>query len=78
MGFRLKPVSGEKVIKILSKEYGFSVSGQAGSHVRLSKLTVEGKVVTVVPLHAELRVGTLRNVLKLAKIDPDDFAYHLY
>lgn len=78
MGSRLKPVSGEKVIKILSKEYGFSVSGQSGSHVRLSKLTYEGKVVTVVPLHPELRVGTLRNVLKLAKIDPDDFAQHLF
>jgi predicted RNA binding protein YcfA (HicA-like mRNA interferase family) len=73
----LKPVSGETAIKILSKHYGFSVTGQSGSHVRLSKATPGGKVGTVVPLHDELKIGTLRNVLKLAKIDPDDFARYL-
>ncbi|MBP2144620.1 putative RNA binding protein YcfA (HicA-like mRNA interferase family) [Methanofollis sp. W23] len=72
-----KPVSGETVIKILSKEYGFTVSGRSGSHVRLSKETPAGKVGTVVPLHRELKTGTLRGVLKLAKIDPDDFAQYL-
>lgn len=72
-----KPVSGETVIKILSKKYGFAVSGQAGSHVRLSKRTPEGKIGTVVPLHRELKIGTLRGILKLAKIDPDDFAQHM-
>nr|WP_303714656.1 type II toxin-antitoxin system HicA family toxin [Methanoculleus marisnigri] len=65
------------MIKILSKHYGFSVTGQSGSHVRLSKATPGGKVGTVVPLHDELKIGTLRNVLKLAKIDPDDFARYL-
>jgi predicted RNA binding protein YcfA (HicA-like mRNA interferase family) len=73
----LKPVSGETVIKILSKHYGFSVTGQSGSHVRLSKATPDGKIGTVVPLHDELKIGTLRSVLKLAKIDPDDFARYL-
>ncbi len=29
------------------------------------------------PLHGELKIGTLRGVLKLAKIDPDDFARYL-
>ncbi len=73
----LKPASGETVIKILVKQYGFVISGQSGSHVRLSKMTPDGKVGTVVPLHDELKIGTLRNVLKLAKIDPDDFARYL-
>jgi predicted RNA binding protein YcfA (HicA-like mRNA interferase family) len=73
----LKPVSGKTVIKILSKHYGFAVSGQSGSHVRLSKVTPSGKVGTVVPLHDELKIGTLHSVLKLAKIDPDDFARYL-
>ena len=72
-----KPVSGETVIKILSKKYGFAVSGQSGSHVRLSKQTPQGKVGTVVPLHKEIKAGTLRGILKLAKIDPDDFIRHL-
>jgi predicted RNA binding protein YcfA (HicA-like mRNA interferase family) len=73
----LKPASGETVIKIFVKQYGFVISGQSGSHVRLSKMTPDGKVGTVVPLHDELKIGTLRNVLKLAKIDPDDFARYL-
>jgi len=72
----LKPVSGQKVVKILCNEFGFSISGRSGSHVRLSKMTPEGKVGTVVPMHRELKLGTLRSVLKLAKIDPEEFERH--
>ena len=68
-----RPVSGDETIRILCKQFGFSVSGRSGSHVRLSRMTPDGKVGTVVPLHDELKPGTLRGVLKLAKIDPDDF-----
>lgn len=64
-------------INILTKEYGFAVSGQSGSYIRLSKQTPEGKVGTVAPLHRELKIGTLPGILRLAKIDPDDFARHL-
>jgi Predicted periplasmic or secreted lipoprotein len=70
----LKRTSGEKVIKILCNHFGFSVSGTAGSHVRLSKKTATGKVGTVVPLHDDLKTGTLYGVLKLARINPEDFA----
>ena len=56
---------------------GFEISGRSGSHVRLSKMTAEGKVGTVVPLHKELKVGTLKGVLKLAKIDIGEFAQYL-
>jgi predicted RNA binding protein YcfA (HicA-like mRNA interferase family) len=70
----LKRISGENVVKVLCNHFGFSISGTAGSHVRLSKNTASGKVGTVVPLHDELKTGTLHGVLKLAKIDPDDFS----
>jgi len=69
----LKPVSGEDAIKILCNKFGFSVSGQSGSHVRLSKMGAAGKIGTVVPLHDELKPGTLRGVLRLAKVDIDEF-----
>jgi predicted RNA binding protein YcfA (HicA-like mRNA interferase family) len=36
-------------------------------------MTPEGKRGTVVPLHEELKPGTLRGVLRLAKVDIDDF-----
>jgi len=63
----MKPVSGEKVVKILCREYGFEVSGQSGSHIRLSKQVPDGKIGTVVPNHKELKVGTLRGVLNSLK-----------
>jgi predicted RNA binding protein YcfA (HicA-like mRNA interferase family) len=56
---------------------GFEISGRSGSHVRLSKKTPEGKVGTVVPLHNELKIGTLRGVLKLAKVDMKEFSKYL-
>jgi len=40
-------------------------------------MTPEGKVGTVVPMHKELKIGTLKNVLKLAKINEEDFSKYL-
>ncbi|NPV61017.1 MAG: type II toxin-antitoxin system HicA family toxin [Methanotrichaceae archaeon] len=74
---RLRAVSGEIVIKILCNRFGFAVSGRSGSHVRLSKFTAEGKIGTVVPVHDELKIGTLKGILKLARVDPEEFAEFL-
>lgn len=70
-------MSGKLLIKVLCNKFGFSISGQTGSHVRLSKLTAEGKVGTVVPLHDELKIGTLKGILKLAKINMDEIIEYL-
>jgi predicted RNA binding protein YcfA (HicA-like mRNA interferase family) len=69
----LKPVSGEETLRVLCNKFGFSVSGHSGSHVRLSKMSADGKIGTVVPLHDELKPGTLRGILRLAKVDVDEF-----
>ena len=74
---RLRKISGEAVVKILCNKLGFEISGRRGSHVRLVRTTKEGKVGTVVPLHKELKIGTLRGILKLAKIDEEEFAKFL-
>ena len=74
---KLRGISGEIVIKVLCNRFGFMVSGQSGSHVRLSKVTAQGKIGTVVPTHDELKPGTLKSVLKLAKVDPEEFAEYL-
>lgn len=71
---KLKKLSGQETIKILCNKLGFEISGKTGSHVRLSKQTPEGKVGTVVPMHKELKIGTLKNILKLAKIDQEEFS----
>ncbi len=68
-----KNISGQEVIKILCNKLGFQISGRSGSHVRLHKITPEGKIGTVVPMHPQVAAGTLRNALKLAKISEEDF-----
>ena len=68
-----KPVSGDQTIRILCNRFGFSISGRAGSHDRLSKMTDGGRVGTVVPDHDELKTGTLRGVLRLAQVEIDEF-----
>ena len=74
---KLRKVSGEKAIRIFCNKMGFEISGRTGSHVRLSKTTPEGKVGTVIPLHRELKIGTLKGVLKLARVDEDEFSKYL-
>ena len=74
---KLRKISGEKVIKILVNKLGFNISGRSGSHVRLSKETNDGKIGTVVPMHKELKIGTLKGILKLAKIDEEEFSKYI-
>lgn len=68
-----KVYSGELVIKILCRRFGFSFVSQRGSHVKLSKTTGKREVVTIVPLHKELAPGTLRGALELAEVDEKEF-----
>ena len=66
------PISGQQAIKILEK-HGFVVSRQRGSHVVLTKQDQVGKKITVVPLHKELKKGTIRSIAKLAGLDGKKF-----
>lgn len=70
---RLPKLSGYEVIKILFK-LGFIKKKQKGSHVLLVKKTSTGKKIgCVVPLHDELKIGTLLGILRQAKISREDF-----
>jgi len=73
---KLKKTSGKDCIKILCNEFDFAVVRQRGSHVVLRRETTGGFVGTVVPNHAELKIGTLKGVLALAKVNEDEFAKH--
>ncbi|WP_048151990.1 type II toxin-antitoxin system HicA family toxin [Methanolacinia paynteri] len=68
----LPVISGKDLIKILVKE-GFVVNRQKGSHVRLAKMTDDGKITVTVPLHDELDRGTLISILKGAEITKEEF-----
>lgn len=56
---------------------GFEYARQQGSHVVLRKETPEGVLGCVVPLHRELAVGTLRNILRQAGVSPEEFVEDL-
>ena len=65
-------LSGKETIRRLEK-LGFHQVRQRGSHVILKKQTSEGDIGCVVPLHDELAVGTLRGILKQARISLEEF-----
>ena len=70
---RFANFSGQEVIKILEKHFGFFFVSQKGSHVKLRKVESQKTVTVVVPDHKELAEGTLHNVLRQAGIESDSF-----
>ena len=72
----LKRISGKDCVKILCNKFGFQIKRQRGSHVVLRKETELGAIVTVVPKHKELKIGTLKGILELAKIEADEFVFY--
>lgn len=67
---RLRQISGIRCVKILCNKFGYAIVRKKGSHILLRK---DG-IGTVVPLHDELKIGTLKGILKLAKIDEEEFS----
>ena len=73
----LRKISGEKLLKILCNKFGFQTTGRKGSHVKISRQTESGKVGTVIPMHDELKIGTLKAILKQAQISEEEFTRFL-
>ncbi|XHX77969.1 MAG: type II toxin-antitoxin system HicA family toxin [Stenomitos frigidus ULC029] len=69
---RLPRISSREAIPALER-LGFEQVRQTGSHVVMKKATDNGEVGCVVPLHRELKVGTLSGILKQAQITPGEF-----
>ncbi|HSR94187.1 MAG TPA: type II toxin-antitoxin system HicA family toxin [Solirubrobacterales bacterium] len=68
MSPRQPVVSGTGFVKALEKD-GWTVVRQRGSHVRLKKSG--RRMALVIPLHKELRKGTLAGALRDADLDTD-------
>ena len=69
---KLPLISGIEVIKRL-KRAGFIATRQKGSHVRLEKYTGEKTIKLTVPLHSELKKGTLNRIIKDAGLTLEEF-----
>jgi len=68
MSHKLPVISGEDLVKYLAKQ-GFEITRQTSSHVVVQK---EWRIFSV-PLHRELKKGTLIGILKQAGIEVGDF-----
>lgn len=69
---KLPRISSREAIRTLER-LGFEQVRQTGSHVVMNKETQQGKIGCVVPLHRELKVGTLNGILKQAQVTPEEF-----
>ena len=65
---KLPVISGQKMAKLLVRQ-GFKIRRQTSSHIVLQK---EWRVFSV-PLHRELKKGTLMAILKQADISVEEF-----
>ena len=70
---RLRKLSGHELVKILCNKFGFTAKRQRGSHIILIKESESGKVGCVIPLHKELKIGTLKGILEQACISEQEF-----
>ena len=65
---KLPRTSGAAIVKVL-EHLGFAKIRQSGSHVIFRR----GPNGCVVPMHREVKVGTLAGILRQAGVTPDEF-----
>jgi len=58
----LPAVSGRQLLRALQR-VGFVVLRQKGSHISMEKRSPEGYWRTIIPMHREVRPGTLSDIL---------------
>ena len=69
---RLRVLSGREICAILAR-HGFVQVRQKGSHIVMQQ-TAEGTTNTVpVPDHAEVRIGTLRSIIRQSGASRGEF-----
>ncbi|MFA6534118.1 MAG: type II toxin-antitoxin system HicA family toxin [Patescibacteria group bacterium] len=69
---KLAGISGRLAVKKLSK-IGYQISRQKGSHLRLNHRQPEIYKPLTIPLHRELKLGLLYQVIKDANLTPEQF-----
>jgi len=69
---KLPRISSREAIQTLER-LGFKQVRQTGSHVVMKKETEESEIGCVVPVHRELKIGTLSGILKQAQVTVQEF-----
>jgi predicted RNA binding protein YcfA (HicA-like mRNA interferase family) len=69
-------LSAQSFLKILNT-YGYQITRQKGSHIRLTKTSAKGEHRVTVPNHDPLKLGTLASIINDVVahlgIDKEDF-----
>jgi len=73
MGSKYPSLKSSEIVETL-KKLGFVFKSQKGSHVKYVK-EVKGmpKRTSIVPMHDEVKKGTLQRILKQANLSLDEF-----
>ncbi len=69
---RLQILSGKNVCGILEK-HGFVKVRRRGSHIVMQRKSAEGTITIPVPDHAEIRMGTLRSIIRQSGVSRSEF-----
>jgi predicted RNA binding protein YcfA (HicA-like mRNA interferase family) len=73
MSRHLPAVSGKELVRALQRA-GFAVLRQKGSHVSMEKRDGGNYWRTIVPMHREIRPGTLSDILNQTGLSKEDLA----
>ena len=65
-------LSGKEVCDILQR-YGFQNVRQKGSHVIMQKETETSTISVPVPMHKELKMGTLMSIIRQSGVPKEAF-----
>jgi predicted RNA binding protein YcfA (HicA-like mRNA interferase family) len=68
----MKPLPFREVKRKLEAA-GFVEVGQTGSHIKFANTTAAGTRTATVPKHREVAAGTLRSILRQARMSAEDF-----
>jgi predicted RNA binding protein YcfA (HicA-like mRNA interferase family) len=69
---KLGVFSGDDVCRIL-ESHGFRRVRQKGSHAMMQKQTEDSTITIPVPLHRELRIGTLQSIIRQSGLGREPF-----
>jgi predicted RNA binding protein YcfA (HicA-like mRNA interferase family) len=71
---RLRVFSGKDLCRLLS-QHGFQQVRQRGSHAVMQKRTETSTVTVPVPMHDEIRIGTLQSIIRQSGLPRRLFEY---
>jgi predicted RNA binding protein YcfA (HicA-like mRNA interferase family) len=76
---KLRRLSGSQVILAL-KDFGFSIAGQRGSHIKLARIEEGRRQTLTIPNHKEIDTGTLRAIYRQASlyVHENELKRHFY